>query len=37
MIGLSPSLSVEHASSSMPLANAAFGLVPIIHVTGIPS
>ena len=37
MIGFSPSLSVEHASVSMPLANAAFGLVPIVHATGSPS
>ena len=34
MIGFSPSPSVEHASASMPLANAAFGLVPIVHATG---
>ncbi|KND53747.1 hypothetical protein BBRI4_12c308 [Bifidobacterium breve] len=37
MIGFSPSLSVEHASASMPLANAESGLVPIVHATGMPS
>lgn len=36
MTGFSPSLSVEHASGSMPLDNAAFGLVPIVHATGMP-
>jgi len=36
-IGLSPSLSVEHASSSMPSAKAASGLVPIVRATGSPS
>lgn len=37
MIGFSPSLSVEHASASMPLANAESGLVPIVQATGMPS
>ena len=37
MIGFSPSLSVEQASASMPLANAESGLVPIVQATGMPS
>ena len=37
MIGFSPSLSVEQASVSMPLASSAFGLVPIVQATGMPS
>lgn len=37
MIGVSPGLSVAHASRSMPLARAALGLVPIVQATGMPS
>ena len=37
MIGVSPGLSVAHADSSIPLANAALGLVPIVQATGMPS
>ena len=32
-----PVLSVEHASASMPLANAESGPVPIVQATGMPS
>ena len=37
MIGFLPSLSVEHASGSMPSANAESRLVPIVQATGMPS
>ena len=37
MTGRSPSPSVAHASRSIRLASSAFGLVPIVQATGIPS